>query len=96
MDYFTKWPIVKLFKKIIAKAVSKFIYEKVICKYGYSEVLQSDQRMHFVNKVIVDLIKKFKIKHHLSLPYYLQTNGLMERFNQILYKKLAKLADEMD
>ncbi len=52
--------------------------------------------MHFMNRVIVDLMEKFRIKHRLSLPYHPQTNGLMERFNQTLCKKLAKLSEETD
>ncbi len=76
--------------------MSKFIYEKIICEYGYPKVLQSDQKTHFINRVIEDLIEKFKIKYHLSLSYYLQTNGLIERFNQTLCEKLAKLVDKMD
>jgi len=42
MDYFTKWLIVKAIKEAIAKTVSKFIYEKIICKHRCSQVLQSD------------------------------------------------------
>ncbi len=52
--------------------------------------------MHFVNRVIEDLIEKFRIKYRLSSPYYPQTNGLMERFNQTLCEKLAKLTEEID
>ncbi len=52
--------------------------------------------MHFVNQVIANLTEKFKIKHCLFSSYHSQTNGLIERFNQTLYKKLAKLADETD
>src|SRR6266542_6788491 len=96
MDYFTKWLIAKALKEVTVKAVSKFIYQKIICKHGCPEVLQSDQGMHFVNRVIEDLTKKFRIKHRLSLPYYSQTNGFVERFNQTLYEKLAKLSEEMD
>ena len=96
MDYFTKWPIVKLLKEATARAVSKFIYKKIICEHRCLEVLQSDQETHFVNRVIKELTKKFRIKHHLSSPYYPQTNGLVERFNQTLCKKLVKLSEEMD
>ncbi len=42
MDYFTKWSIAKALKEAMARTVSKFIYEKIICEYGCSEVLQSD------------------------------------------------------
>src|SRR6266498_5354343 len=95
MDYFTKWPIAKALKEAMAKAVSKFIYQKIICEHGYPEVLQSDRGTHFVNRVIEDLTEKFRIKHRLSSPYHFQTNGLVKRFNQILCEKLAKLSDEM-
>src|SRR6266498_4410029 len=95
MDYFIKWLIAKAIKEATVKTVSKFIYKKIICEYGCSQVLQSNRRTHFVNKVIQDLSEKFKIKHRLSIPYHPQTNGLVERFNQILCKKLAKMVEEM-
>src|SRR6266498_6084807 len=76
MDYFTKWPIAKAIKEATAKTISKFIYEKIICKHGCPQVLQSDQGTHFVNRVIQDLSEKFRIKHRLSTPYHPQTNGL--------------------
>src|SRR6266540_2533489 len=96
MDYFTKWLIAKALKEATAKAVSKFIYQKIICEHEYPEVLQSDRGTHFVNRIIEDLTEKFWIKHRLSSPYHPQTNSLVKRFNQTLCKKLAKLAEEMD
>ncbi len=81
IDYFTKWLIAKAIKKATAKIISKFIYEKIICKYGCPQVLQSDQKMHFINRVIQDLLKKFRIKHKLLTLYYLQTNSFVEYFN---------------
>ena len=95
MDYFTKWLIAKAIKEAIAKTISKFIYERIICKHGCSQVLQSDRETHFINRVIQDFSEKFKIKHRLSTPYHLQTNGFVECFNQILCKKLAKMAEKM-
>src|SRR6266498_3766914 len=94
MDYFTKWLIVKAIKEATAKTVSKFIYEKIICEHGCLQVLQNDQETHFVNRVVQDLSKKFRIKHRLSTPYHPQTNSLVERFNQTLCEKLAKMAEE--
>ncbi len=83
-------------KEATTRVMSKFIYQKIICKHGYPEILQSDQDMHFVNKVIKNLIRKFKIKYHLFSPYHLQMNGLVKRFNQTLCEKLAKLVNETD
>ena len=85
----------KVIKKATAKTVSKFIYKKIICEHGCLQVLQSDRGTHFVNRVIQELSEKFRIKHRLSTPYYPQTNGLVERFNQTLCEKLAKMAEEM-
>ena len=96
IDYFIKWLIAKALKEAIAKAVSKFIYQKIICEYGCLKILQSNRETHFVNRMIEDLTEKFRIKHCLSSPYHLQTNGLVERFNQTLCEKLAKLSEETD
>ena len=94
MDYFTKWSIAEALKEAMAKAVSSFVYRKVICEHGCLEIFQSDRGIHFVNRVIQDLVEKFRIKHRLSSPYYLQTNGLVKHFNQTLCEKLAKVVDE--
>ncbi len=96
MDYFTKWLIAEALKETTAKAVSSFIYKKIICKHGCPKILQSDREIHFVNRMIQDLTEKFRIKHRLSSPYHLQTNGLVEHFNQTLCEKLAKVIDERD
>ncbi len=52
MDYFTKWLIAKAIKEAIAKTVSKFIYKKIICEHRCPQVLQNDQKIHFVIRVI--------------------------------------------
>ncbi len=61
----------KVIKEATIKTVSKFIYKKIICEHGYSQILQSDWGIHFINKVIQDLLEKFRIKHKLSILYNL-------------------------
>ena len=41
-------------------------------------------------------MKKFKIKHLLSMLYYSQTNRLVKRFNHILCESLAKITQDLD
>lgn len=43
--------------------------------------------------MVEELMKKFKIKHRFSTSYHPKTNGLIERFNKILCKSLAKLEE---
>ena len=50
----------------------------------------------FVNEIIQRLTKRFRIKHSLLLPYYLQLNRLVERFNKTLCEGIAKLAEEVN
>jgi len=52
MDYLTKWLIAKALKEATAKAVSSFVYRRIIHEHGYLEILQNDQETHFVNRVI--------------------------------------------
>ena len=73
--------------------MAKFIYEEIICRFDAFRVLQSDRETHFVNEVIKKLTDKFRIQHSLSSPYHSQSNRLVECFNRILCKGLAKVAE---
>jgi len=71
MDYFSRWSETRLLKVANADIVTTFLYEKIICRFEALRILQNDREIHFVNEVIQRLIKRFKIKHSLSLPYHL-------------------------
>ncbi len=96
MDYFLRWLEARPFKTVNADTVAMFLYEEIICRFGVSKILQSDRGTYFVNEVIQRLTKRFRIKHSLSSPYHLQSNGLVERFNKMLCEGIAKLAEEVD
>jgi len=96
MDYFSRWPEVRLLKTANVDTVAIFLYEEIICRFGASRILQSDRGIHFVNELIQRLTKRFKIKHSLSSPYHSQSNGLVERFNKTLCEEIVKLAEEVD
>jgi len=76
--------------------IATFIYEEIICRFGPPRVLQNDRETYFVNEVIQKLIKKFRIKYSLSLPYHLQSNGLVERFNKTLCEGIVKVIEEIE
>jgi transposase InsO family protein len=73
---------------------AKFIYEEIICHHRIVNIVHSNQGTHFVNEIISTLINKFDIKYHKVIAYHLQANGLVECFNRILKKTLAKLNEE--
>src|SRR6266540_7112344 len=96
MDYFSRWPEVKLLKAANTDIVATFLYKEIICRFGVPRILQSDRRTHFINEVIQKLTKRFRVKYSLSSLYYPQSNGLVKRFNKTLCKGIAKLAKEVD
>ncbi|GBB98573.1 hypothetical protein RclHR1_32680001 [Rhizophagus clarus] len=91
INYFTKWLEARAIEKDNAETVAEFIYEEIICRHGYPQKVISDRGLHFNNKTIEELMKKFNIRHKLSTSYHLQTNGLVKRFNRTLCEALAKL-----
>ena len=95
VDYFSRWPEAKALKVANADSVAKFIYERIICRYGTPSVIQTDQGTHFINQVIKQLTDKFRIRHSRSSPYHPQANGLVERFSKTLCEGLAKVCEEI-
>src|ERR1044072_1444817 len=93
---FPQWPERRAVPAVTSKETAKFIYEELICRHRIINILHSDQGTHFVNEVIIDLTKRFDMKHHKITAYHPQANGLVERFNGTLKKTLAKLYEESD
>ncbi len=77
-----------------ALSILNFLYQNIICRFGYFIHLHTDRRTEFVNEIVEQLIEKFQVKHYWSTPYRSQANGLVKRFNKSLCNSLAKLVDE--
>ena len=61
IDYFTKWPEARAIKEATAKEVSTFIYEEIICRHGCPKKIITDRGTHFNNRMIEELMNKFKV-----------------------------------
>jgi hypothetical protein len=59
IDYFSRWPEARLLKVANSETVAIFIYEEIICRFGPSRVIQSDQEIHFVNEMMRNLTERF-------------------------------------
>ena len=59
IDYMTKWAEAKPLPDKSAMQVAWFIYNEIICRYGCSAIIQSDNELEFVNEIIKRLLEKF-------------------------------------
>ena len=89
-EYLTKWVEARALPDDAIVSTTRFIYEKIITRYGIPLQLTSDRGGHFVNHVIRLLTTEFKIYHSLSSPYYPRANRQAEATNKILVSIIYK------
>ena len=78
IDYMTKWAETESLPDKSARRVAWFLYEEIICWYGCPQIIQSDNRLEFVNEIIRELLKQFQIWHQTVSLYRSQANRMIE------------------
>ncbi len=90
-DYLSKYSFAKALTSKTKEAVSKFIVNEIIFKFGPPKEFRTDHGREFENELLEEISKFWNIKLSRSPPYHPESNGLVERTNQSLLLKLAKL-----
>ena len=81
-------------KKAIGSSVADFLRENIICRFGVSNKIISDNNTLFLNKDVRRLTTWYSISHTTSTPYYPKGNGQVETSNKRLLKILGKMTKE--
>ena len=68
--YFTKWVEAVPLRKAIRGAVTNFIKENIIVRFGVPHRIISDNGTPFVNSDVRKMLESYQVKHHRSSPYY--------------------------
>ena len=71
----------------------KFLFENVVTRFGFPNILICDEGTHFFNQFIVEITKEFHIQHRRETPYHPQENGAIEAFDKILENTLTKICN---
>ncbi|KAF7152592.1 hypothetical protein RHSIM_Rhsim01G0144000 [Rhododendron simsii] len=93
-ELYTKWVEAVPLKRVTGVAVSNFIREHIICRFGIPKVILSDNGTPFVNRQVGQLLFSYDITHHKSTAYYPKGNGQAETTNKSLLKILSQTLED--
>ena len=92
-DILSKLVITKAIHDNTAKTAVRFLKKDIITKFNTPRVIITDNKTHFTSTMMNDLIKQIGATHLYSIPYRLQTNGQIERYNSTMETKIAVLSN---
>ena len=87
IDYFSKWVAT-----VGSKQMARFIERNIICRYGLSHHVITDNCIQFRVEASI-LLEEYKIEHHRSSPYRPQANGVVEAANNNVKRILSKMLE---
>ena len=93
IDNVTRWVEAAAMPDKSAKTVGDFLISHVFSRHGFPKSIQSDQGTEFVNETINEIVHQTGMKWITTSPYHPEANGLVERVNQTIVRKLKKLLD---
>ena len=79
VDAHSKWPEVVFMPRITTDQTIEAL-KMVFCRFGYPEVLVSDNGTQFTSAKFALFCAESGIRHVTSAPYHPQSNGQAERF----------------
>ena len=69
-------------------------FRLIFSEYGWPDTLVSDNGPCYVAEMFTSLMKEYAVNHITSFPHYSQSNGLAEKFVQIVKDIFYKAKDE--
>jgi len=90
VDYFTRWVEAEACVQADGKTVEKFVKKNIFSRFGCPRAIVSDGGKHFNNTLLNNVLKKYGVKHRVTMPYHPQANGLVELANREIKGILEK------
>ncbi|XP_071916239.1 uncharacterized protein [Coffea arabica] len=91
VDYVSKWVKARATHTNDSKVVAEFLKSNIFVRFGMPRAVVSDRGIHFCNKTITTLFRKYGVLHKVSAPYHSQTNGQVEVSNREIKSILEKI-----
>ena len=91
VDYSSRFPIVRKLKSMSAQHITEH-FKSIFSEYGWPDTLVSDNGPCYAAEKFTNLMKA--VNHITSSLHYPQSNGLVEKFIQIVKNLFYKAKDE--
>ena len=92
-NYTNRFPIVREIKSMSAQHIAEH-FRLIFSEYGWPDTLVSDNGPCYVAETFTSLMRDYTVNHITSSPHYPQSNGLAEKFVQIVKNLFHKVKDE--
>ena len=93
VDYTSCFPIMRKLKSMTTQHIADHI-KQIFAKYGWPNTLVSDNGPCYASEIFKQLIKEYQVNHITSLPHYPHSNGLAEKYVQIIKNLFHKAKEE--
>jgi hypothetical protein len=91
VEYFSKWIEAKPLTIITSTKVHKFFCQNIVCRFGVLKAITVDNGTQFDVETFKDFCDRIGTKIHFASVRYLESNGLVERANEIIMTGIMKL-----
>jgi len=93
-DHLTNHSLAVPLKHAGAIDVAEAFVDEFICVYGAPKALLTDQGTHFLNSLMKNIAKKFRITQYKTSAYRPQANGSVERSHHVLWEYLKQVVGD--
>ena len=93
-DHFSKYVVAYVVKDQTACTATKTLRIEYFGLFGAPAYLVSDQGKAFTSHVITHLCELYGVQKLRTSPYHAQTNGQVERMNQMIIHMIGKLEED--
>ena len=94
IDVLTRYGMAVAVRDKTARTVARAMFEKIFAVFGVAENITSDQGGEYINEVLENALKYFKIKHRSVSSYHPAANGIVEKYNRQLIQILKAQVQE--
>ncbi|RDX73388.1 Gypsy retrotransposon integrase-like protein 1, partial [Mucuna pruriens] len=94
VDYFTKWVEADPVATISTERVKRFLWKRIVCRFGIPAEIISDNDTQFASKVTAEFCEGLKIRQLFTSVEHPQANEQAEATNKVILRGIRRRLEE--